>query len=51
MNQAWQQLSAWTSQGHLHPVIGHALPMERVAEAYQLLGEGKNFGKVILEIT
>jgi NADPH2:quinone reductase len=51
MNQAWQQLSAWTSQGHLHPVIGHVLPMERAAEAYQLLGEGKNFGKVILAIT
>ena len=51
MNQAWQQLSEWTSQGHLHPVLGHVLPMERIAEAYQLLGEGKNFGKVILEIT
>jgi NADPH2:quinone reductase len=51
MNQAWQQLSVWTSQGHLHPVIGHVLPMERAREAYQLLGEGKNFGKVILEIT
>jgi NADPH2:quinone reductase len=50
MNQAWQQLSEWTSQGHLHPVIGHVLPMERATEAYQLLGEGKNFGKVILEI-
>jgi NADPH-dependent curcumin reductase CurA len=25
--------------------------MERAAEAYQLLGEGKNFGKVILAIT
>jgi NADPH2:quinone reductase len=50
MNQAWQQLSAWTSQGHLHPVIGQVLPMERATEAYQLLGEGKSFGKVILEI-
>src|SRR5208283_1975287 len=51
MNQAWQQLSEWTSQGHLHPVIGHVLPMERATEAYRLLGERKNFGKVILEIT
>src|SRR6202521_1791048 len=50
MNQAWKQLSAWTSQGHLHPVIGHVLPMERAAEAYQLLSDGKNFGKVILKI-
>jgi NADPH:quinone reductase len=51
MSQAWKQLSEWTSQGHLHPVIGHVLPMERAAEAYRLLAEGKNFGKVILEIT
>jgi NADPH2:quinone reductase len=50
MKQAWKQLSAWTSQGHLHPVIGHVLPMERAAEAYRLLSEGKNFGKVILKI-
>jgi len=51
MNQAWKQLSSWTSQGHLHPVIGHVLPMERAVEAYRLLSEGKNFGKVILKIT
>ena len=50
MNQAWKQLSNWTTQGHLHPVIGHVLPMERAAEAYRLLSEGKNFGKVILKI-
>jgi NADPH2:quinone reductase len=50
MNQAWKQLSAWTSQGYLHPVVGHVLPMERAAEAYRLLSEGKNFGKVILKI-
>jgi len=50
MDDAWKQLSAWTSQGHLHPVIGHMLPMERAAEAYQLLSDRKNFGKVILKI-
>src|SRR5271167_3144073 len=51
MNQAWKQLSAWMAQGHLHPVIGHVLSMERAAEAYRLLADGKNFGKVILKIT
>jgi NADPH2:quinone reductase len=50
MNQAWKQLSDWMSQGHLHPVIGHVLPMNRAAEAYRLLSDGKNFGKVILKI-
>src|ERR1700704_1486490 len=33
MSQAWKQLSYWIANGHLHPVIGHALPMERAAEA------------------
>jgi NADPH2:quinone reductase len=51
MKDAWKQLSVWISQGHLHPVIGHVLPMERAVEAYRLLSEGKNFGKVILKIT
>lgn len=51
MNQAWKQLSAWTAQGHLHPVIGHTLPLEQAADAYRLLLEGKNFGKVILKLT
>src|SRR6266576_43601 len=50
MDQAWKQLSAWTSQGHLRPVIGNVLPMERAAEAYRLLLERKNFGKVVLQI-
>jgi NADPH:quinone reductase-like Zn-dependent oxidoreductase len=51
MSQAWKQLSSWISQGHLRPVIGHVLPMEKAAEAYRLLSEGKNFGKVVLKIT
>ena len=50
MNQAWKQLSAWTAQGHLHPVIGHVFPLEKAAEAYRLLLERKNFGKVVLKL-
>ena len=50
MSQAWKQLSSWMSRGHLRPVIGHVLPMEKATEAYRLLSEGKNFGKVVLEI-
>src|SRR5205807_8473156 len=50
MDHAWKQLSTWTSQGHLRPVIGHVFPMERAAEAYRLLLERKNFGKVVLQI-
>ena len=50
MQDAWAQLSIWIYQGHLHPVIGHTLPMENAVEAYKLLAEGKNFGKVVLNI-
>jgi NADPH:quinone reductase len=50
MAQAWKQLSAWTAQGHLRPVVGHVLPLERATEAYLLLLERKNFGKVVLKV-
>jgi len=50
MNEAWQQLSAWTSQGHLRPVVGTVLPMQKAADAYRLLLARKNFGKVVLKI-
>jgi NADPH2:quinone reductase len=50
MDQAWKQLSAWTAQRHLRPVVGHVLPLERASEAYRLLLERKNFGKVVLKM-
>jgi NADPH2:quinone reductase len=50
MQQAWKQLSGWAAEGHLHPVIGDVLPMERAADAYRLLLERKNFGKVVLKV-
>jgi NADPH:quinone reductase len=50
MERAWNQLSAWAAEGHLHPMIGHVLPMEKAIEGYRLLQQGKNFGKVVLEI-
>jgi NADPH:quinone reductase len=50
MKQAWMQLSVWTANGHLRPVIGHVFPLEKAVEAYRLLAEGKNFGKVVLKI-
>ena len=51
MKNAWKQLDTWASEGHLHPAIGHVLPMERAVDAYRLLADGKNFGKVILKIS
>ncbi|HYM76621.1 MAG TPA: NADPH:quinone oxidoreductase family protein [Candidatus Dormibacteraeota bacterium] len=50
MEPAWRQLSEWIGQGKLTPQIGHVLPLERAVEAYKLLEDGKNYGKVVLKI-
>jgi NADPH2:quinone reductase len=50
MEPAWNQLSEWIAQGKLTPVIGHIFPFEQAIEAYKLLQEGKNYGKVVLKI-
>lgn len=50
MAPAWQQLSVWIGEGKLVPQIGHTFPFERAIEAYKLLEEGKNYGKVVLKI-
>jgi NADPH2:quinone reductase len=50
MTQAWQQLSAWTAQGHLRPVVGQVLPLEQASDAYRLLQQRQNFGKVVLRL-
>jgi NADPH:quinone reductase len=50
MNKGWEQLSSWIRQGHLRPVIATTLASERASQAYRLLLERKNLGKVVLEI-
>jgi len=50
MQEAWQQLSAWVRDGRIRPIIGEVLPMEAAPEAYKLLLERRNVGKVVLKI-
>lgn len=50
MEPAWQQLSAWIAEGKLAPQIGQVFPLARAVEAYKLLQDGKNYGKVVLKI-
>jgi NADPH2:quinone reductase len=50
MEPAWKQLSAWIAQGKLTPQIGHVFPLESAVEAYKLLQDGKNYGKVVVRI-
>ena len=56
MEPAWKQLSAWIAQDkpaerRLAPVIGQVLPLDRAVDAYKLLQDGKNYGKVVLKIS
>jgi NADPH:quinone reductase len=51
MRPAWTQLKQWIDAGSLHPVVGHVLPLERISDAYRLLLERKNYGKVVLTIS
>lgn len=50
MSAAWQQLSQWANDGKVNPIIGRTFPLAEVREAYRLLGEGRNYGKVVLQI-
>ncbi len=50
MKPAWKQLSAWIARRKLTPVIGQVFPFDHAVEAYKLLQEGKNYGKVVLKI-
>lgn len=50
MQRAWTQLSAWIAAGHLRPIVGATLPLDSAAEAYRLLSDRKNFGKVTLKL-
>ena len=51
MDAAWKKLSTWLADGKLHPVIGSVFPLARAAEAYALLNEGRNYGKVVLTLS
>jgi len=51
MEAAWKQLSQWLAAGKLQPVIGHVFPFDQASAAYNLMREGKNYGKIILKIS
>jgi NADPH:quinone reductase len=51
MESAWKQLSIWLTADKLHPVIGKVFPLEQAREAYTLMREGKNYGKIVLKIS
>jgi NADPH2:quinone reductase len=50
MEAAWKQLSEWLAADKLRPVIGKVFSWEQAREAYTLMKEGKNYGKIVLKI-
>lgn len=50
MQPAWRQLQEWIQQGRLRPQVGHVLPMDRAPDAYRLLSDRQNYGKVVLRM-
>ncbi|MBP8130389.1 MAG: zinc-binding dehydrogenase, partial [Candidatus Hydrogenedentes bacterium] len=40
----------WLTDGALEIVVNHVLPLERAAEAQQLIAERKTTGKVVLRV-
>lgn len=50
MVPAWQQLSAWIDEGHLHPQVGHTYPLAQAADAFRLMLERRNYGKIVLTL-
>lgn len=51
MQPAWQRLSGWLAERKLTPQIGQVFPLDRAVEGYKLLEVGKNYGKVVLDIS
>ena len=50
MDAAWERMSHWIAADQLRPIVGHVFAMEKAGEAFQLLLDRKNFGKVVLTI-
>ena len=51
MTPAWQQLSTWIADRKVEPQIGHVFPLDQAVDAYKLLEEGKNYGKIVIKIS
>ncbi|HXZ78779.1 MAG TPA: NADPH:quinone oxidoreductase family protein [Terriglobales bacterium] len=50
MGDAWTELSQWIEHGHLKPQVGHVLPLEKAGDAFRLMLERKNYGKIVLKV-
>ena len=51
MHPAWERLSQWIKEGELRPVVGHVLPLAQAGDAFRLMLERKNYGKIVLTLS
>ncbi len=45
---AWRALEPWVKTGRLKPEVGHVMPIAKASEAYKLMLNRKNYGKIVL---
>ncbi|HEY3929957.1 MAG TPA: NADPH:quinone oxidoreductase family protein [Candidatus Koribacter sp.] len=50
ISTAWRALKPWVEAGELKPEVGHVMPLSQVSEAFQLMLNRKNYGKIILTV-
>lgn len=46
----WTAMNAFVSQQGLHPVVSNVFPLDRCAEAFDLMDRGGQFGKIVVTI-
>ena len=50
MKSTWESLAPWVRGGKLKPEVGHVLPLASVSEAYKLMLNRQNYGKIVLTL-
>jgi NADPH:quinone reductase len=50
ISTAWKALEPWVKSGELKPAVGHVMPMANASEAYRLMLNRKNYGKIVLTV-
>lgn len=50
ISNSLRTMEPWIRAGHLHPEVGHVLPMEKAGEAHRLMLMRANYGKIVLTI-
>lgn len=47
---AWKTLEPWVKTGDLKPEVGHTMPLAKVSDAFLLMLNRKNYGKIVLTV-